>query len=321
MPALKIWNGTSWDVVSGVVGPTGPTGSAGPGGGNFNLTLSGNTLGAMAQVSSGTLNLAGGNNVSLSQNANSVTIVGPNVHNVTLGGNTLGVMAQVSTGTLTLAGGNNITLSQAGNVVSVVGPTAVTLSQWSSIQSASLISLSHNGSLVMLPFVLEQNLSATEFDFWMSANGSTTVLSTATFSASAALYTLVNSTSLGLASSGSVSYTWQASNLATAASNWGGFLGLRQWSIPMNVNLTPGNYVLGFWLRSSNVGTFSVLGGASFSESGQAGVVSGSNIRMMPFFGIYSASTAALPASIAGSQISAASGHRWLDVMFRNVGV
>jgi hypothetical protein len=98
----------------------------------YNLTLSGNTAGAMAQVSSGTLTLVGGNNVTLSQNGNAVTISGPttvaqtvqtqNLHNLTLSGNTAGAMAQISSGTLTLAGGNNITLSQAGNALTISGP-------------------------------------------------------------------------------------------------------------------------------------------------------------------------------------------------------
>lgn len=93
-----------------------------------NVTLSGNTAGAMAQISSGTLTLAGGNNVTLSQNGNAVsisaanqTVQTQNLHNVTLSGNTAGVMAHISSGTLSLAGGNNITLSQNGNAVSIIG--------------------------------------------------------------------------------------------------------------------------------------------------------------------------------------------------------
>lgn len=38
------------------------------------VSLSGNTAGVMANISSGTLYLAGGNNITLSQNANSVTV-------------------------------------------------------------------------------------------------------------------------------------------------------------------------------------------------------------------------------------------------------
>ena len=43
---------------------------------SLNLTLAGNTGGALAQVSSGTLTLAGGNNITLSQAGNAVTISG-----------------------------------------------------------------------------------------------------------------------------------------------------------------------------------------------------------------------------------------------------
>jgi hypothetical protein len=82
----------------------------------------------MAQVSSGTLTLAGGNNITLSQNGNAITIIGSagasNSHNITLGGNSTSAgagYAQVSSGTLTIAGGNNITLSQNGNAVTIVG--------------------------------------------------------------------------------------------------------------------------------------------------------------------------------------------------------
>jgi fibronectin-binding autotransporter adhesin len=87
-----------------------------------NVTLSGNTAGTMTQISSGTLTLAGGNNITLSQSGNKVSIIGAQQgHNVTLGGNTSGTLTQVSSGTLTLAGGDNITLSQDGNAITISG--------------------------------------------------------------------------------------------------------------------------------------------------------------------------------------------------------
>jgi hypothetical protein len=89
-----------------------------------NLTLSGNTAGAMAQVSSGTLTLAGGNNITLSQAGNAVTISGPST--VAAGSNTFGMSnignTSGTTGVVSgsgvrfaFAGGNNITLSQSIN--------------------------------------------------------------------------------------------------------------------------------------------------------------------------------------------------------------
>ena len=119
-----------------------------------NVTLAGNTAGALAHVSSGTLTLAGGNNVTLSQAGNAVTISGvatvaqtvqtQNLHNVTLAGNTAGALAHVSSGTLTLAGGNNITLSQAGNAVTV--SAANTVAQTEQTQSRFNLTLGGNTS-------------------------------------------------------------------------------------------------------------------------------------------------------------------------------
>jgi hypothetical protein len=92
-------------------------------GGRINATIGGNTAGAGALVSSGTLTLAGGNNVTLSQNGNAITISGANA---AAGSNTLGISnlgnsagtSGVISGSalqLALAGGNNITLSQSIN--------------------------------------------------------------------------------------------------------------------------------------------------------------------------------------------------------------
>jgi hypothetical protein len=87
-----------------------------------NITLSGNTAGTVTQVSSGTLTLAGGNNITLSQSGNKISIIGAQPgHNISLAGNTTGTLTQVSSGTLTIAGGNNITLSQDGNALTIVG--------------------------------------------------------------------------------------------------------------------------------------------------------------------------------------------------------
>lgn len=95
-----------------------------------NITLSGNTTGTLAQISSGILTLAGGSNITLSQIGNAITIIGSagvsNSHNITIGGNSISSgdgYAQISSGTLTLAGGNNITLSQNGNALTIIGPT------------------------------------------------------------------------------------------------------------------------------------------------------------------------------------------------------
>ena len=83
------------------------------------VTLSGNTAGTLALISSGTMALAGGNFITLSQNGQSVTISGANPGNFVAGvsnlGNTVGNTTVTGT-QLVLAGGNNITLSQVTGV-------------------------------------------------------------------------------------------------------------------------------------------------------------------------------------------------------------
>ena len=93
-----------------------------------NVTLSGNTAGAMAQISSGTMTLAGGNNITLSQAGNAVTISGGAGGGFSAGlsnlGNTQGQTGVTGT-RLVIVGTDNITLSQAtdanGGTISITG--------------------------------------------------------------------------------------------------------------------------------------------------------------------------------------------------------
>jgi hypothetical protein len=96
----------------------------------FNLTLAGNSTSAGAGyilISSGVMTLAGGNNITLSQNGNAVTVsagAGGGGIAASLSGNSTSGGAgysNVSSGTLILAGGNNITLSQDGSRVTISG--------------------------------------------------------------------------------------------------------------------------------------------------------------------------------------------------------
>ena len=134
----------------------------------IDVTLAGNSTsagGGYALASSGTLTLAGGNNITLSQNGNAVTISAftqtvqtQNLHNLTLAGNSTSAGAgyiQVSSGTATLAGGNNITLSQNGNAITVsafnqsndsVGLYGVSNTTQSSSASVDIRSMSFAGA-------------------------------------------------------------------------------------------------------------------------------------------------------------------------------
>ena len=126
----------------GPQGPPGPTGPTGPGGGGtagVGVSISGNTAGAPSLVSTGTLVLAGGNNITLSQNGQSITfsagqstqtqaagsIAGIGISSATQAGSTLG--ATLSTNGLSLAvpqwitGGGGVDVSMGGNTAGVAG--------------------------------------------------------------------------------------------------------------------------------------------------------------------------------------------------------
>lgn len=84
------------------------------------VTLSGNTSGAQALISSGTMTLAGGNNITVSQNGNAVTISGPNV-----GGAQTGISSIVASNTTYTSGQVEFTGSGIVTVRSSAGQRVV----------------------------------------------------------------------------------------------------------------------------------------------------------------------------------------------------
>jgi hypothetical protein len=159
-----------------------------------NVSLGGNTSGTMTSISSGTLFLAGGNNITLSQSSNSVTLSGAAqtaqtqniIQEVSLGGNTSGTLANISSGTMFMAGGNNITLSQSSNSVTISGGAggggggialAASNSTFTSgtvnlSNAGGALTLSNNGSTINLSVPQTSSLSATGA-VSISSNGST----------------------------------------------------------------------------------------------------------------------------------------------------
>ncbi len=118
---------------------------------NLIASLSGNTAGALADISTGTMYLAGGDNITLSQNGNSVTIsggAGGGAGSNTLGmsnlGNTSGTTGVVSGSAIRylFAGGNNVTLSQSINGVSAT----VTISGGDAVTAMGVSNLGNTAS-------------------------------------------------------------------------------------------------------------------------------------------------------------------------------
>ena len=368
-----------------------------------NVTLSGNTAGAMAQISSGTLTLAGGNNITLSQAGNAVTISGPNtvaqsvqtqnVWDLTISGNTAGAGALISSGTLSLAGGANITLSQAGNAISIVGPSPgggagftagistqgntsgttglvtgqlllvggdnITLSQSVNAGSASLTisaaagagagsypyfqpsdgvssnataNLSLSASRVFLVHMLvPNNMTMSRFVMLNSMPGTSQVTSASsntTFgflvSRGVALYRY-DGTNLSMASSNSqaTSWTWTSNGVSSL------FGGIRLFSMPLNATLLPGNWWAAFsWSTAisrtnSTGGTATTVMNNSFyygamasqmtGVSGFHGAAADANVEIYPFQGAYSVATNSFPSTIGSGDIStAASQNLWI---------
>lgn len=317
MPVMRVWNGTSWDVISGVPGVQGPQG---PAGGNFNVTLSGNTAGVMAQVSSGTLTWAGGANITLSQNGNAISIIGAaggagGGAAIQMGGNTTGTTALVSSGTLTLAGGAGITLSQAGgNAITIMQPE-VTRSLLFECPAQQAISHG-NASLYLQPLQIRGPLTATEFN-WMMSNTLTSAGSSAALTCWAGIYDVVNSTSLALLSSASITYSWTSASTSRYNS-------MRQWSMPFNMDASRGDYACGMLIRTTGgagAGSFNVFGASTQNFQGVPGAVVAATHRPLPFLGVYSSSTTALPAGIPAASIIGSStlARRW-DIIFRALG-
>ena len=80
------------------------------------FVLSSNTAGVMATISTGAMTLAGGNNITLSQNGNAITISGANVGGAQTGISGIGGSDSTYTsGTVIFSGQNNITIGTSVN--------------------------------------------------------------------------------------------------------------------------------------------------------------------------------------------------------------
>ncbi|MBI5306008.1 hypothetical protein HZB04_00220, partial [Candidatus Wolfebacteria bacterium] len=100
-----------------------------------NITISSNTAGVGAAISSGTLTLAGGANITLSQNAgNAITIIGGGGGGG-IAGFAVNALTTYTSGTVVLSAGNNITLGTNGQTITISAPAGgggggVTISHW-----------------------------------------------------------------------------------------------------------------------------------------------------------------------------------------------
>lgn len=140
------------------------TGSVVGGGAGVDVTLGGNTSGALALISTGTLFLAGGNNVTLSQNGNSVTISANTVAAANLsisagttsgafGGltfnNSNGLTFGLNNGTITGSAMSTLGLYALGNTTGQSSSSSFS-QQTLSISGAGGVSLGYSGNALVI---------------------------------------------------------------------------------------------------------------------------------------------------------------------------
>ncbi len=246
-------------------------------GGRINATIGGNTAGAGTLISSGTMTLVGGNNVTLSQNGNAITISGGAGGG---GGQTMDFYQNMDRGT-----------------------------------SASLAT--SNGTLILQRLNQENGvfaayITANTLLLNMTANMTATSLSRShTITAHVAVYS-DNITALSLINSASSSWAVGAATGNTASYHgprWLSFVS-SQWS--SGPSFTQGaEYVLGVFFRSSNYGPpLSYLGQnymMSNQRSGTLGVSVATNTSLAQgnyWNAMYSASTTAFPSAISSNQVN-----------------
>lgn len=108
----------------------------------FDLTLGGNTAGALALVSSGTLTLAGGNNITLSQAGNAITISGPNAAGAQTGISSIVASdATYTSGQVIFIGSNMVTVKSGAGQSVVIDATQ-------SIQTQNIAPIATNVKVV-----------------------------------------------------------------------------------------------------------------------------------------------------------------------------
>lgn len=111
-------------------------------GGRINASIGGNTAGAGALISSGTLTLAGGNNITLSQNGNAVTISGGVGGGIALANSQ--TVYTSGTANLNVAGGALTIASTAGQSFNFSVP------QTSSLSATGAVSISASGGTISI---------------------------------------------------------------------------------------------------------------------------------------------------------------------------
>jgi hypothetical protein len=268
-------------------------------------------------VNSGTrLVLAGGANITLSQataaNATTISVVGGaggggnfsgGVSNL---GNTAG--ATGITGTQNVFVGSGVVslsqLSTNGSTISVgvPGTTARFWNPW--LQGERVAGQHGQATLHMQPYPIYQPVQFDQFVVPVQYSQATNSTLTVTMSAWVGLYTK-NVSTLSLLHSGSGTFSINGSGTASSAQN----SGPKNMTFPWTSTVSPADYWLAFISRTTTAGanaSISVFMNTRQNSvwSGLMGVAAGASAQWALGLGTYSATTSAVPGSVAFSQLT-----------------
>jgi len=173
----------------------------------------------------------------------------------------------ISAGT-TNATGNQIVFSNSNGVsfgangatvtASVAAGVRVTaFSQWAEFNTNYRIT---HGQMHIQKVSIPSSISATQAAVMMQLTaGNTGSNSSGALTISMAVYSLNGSTA-SLATSGSRTLSWTTGGGTTDTSRYGGVSGTRYRTIPINLNLTPGDYIFAFNFQTANISKWGFFG-------------------------------------------------------------
>jgi hypothetical protein len=316
------------------------------------FSIGGNTgTSGSSAITGGGFLLAGGNNITLSQSNNSISIYGGAGGAAGTGSFSVSGLSEItgSNYRIVFSAGANISLNQTTNGSSMTlgisasaGGAGVQQSYWGFPQEtlSNFGSLASQGTLQVWPLKDVPALVASRADFQASLNAFTNATQYRhglSVTLHMGLYGTTNATQLTLLSSGSAQFTYSNQSTNGSANNTS-FVGMRNISIPITVNHDGKDLWAALrWSVSGTTYSSSIATGsgsytslASWSWFGVAPMTflpceMGANttdtgFRSPPFLGYLSASTNTIPNSIALSHliVSASASDRMYRLAFRN---
>ena len=318
------------------------SGGAGGAGMSAGLSTGGNTSGDTGAVT-GRLVLAGGNNITLSGSTNggsmTITVSAPNLGAGAMSagasnlGNTAGStgitgtqLVLVATGPVSLSqstGANGgtlsinapatsslsatgaVSISTNGSTISIGAPAAFTHSRFDAFAAGILVAGQQGqGTLHIQPYQMP-NVQYDQVRLQINVSNSSNSSGSATISQWVGIYTR-NASTLSLASSTSQSFALTMSGTAGSYSQLGG---MRQFTIGSTNTILESDYWIGIIMRTTTGGanmsiSQMLVSAVNTNFSGILGAASNATVQLSLGLGVYTASTSAMPSSIAFSQIN-----------------